>query len=70
MSIRELTPRQNLARWAADRDHPALRFRLFPRRGEEAWIASGPPSWERFLATAHDTEVVLAVEAAREKDRH
>ena len=68
MSIQELTPRQNLARWAVDRGHPALRFRRLARPGEEEWIAAGTPSWERFLATARDIEVGLAVEAARQCD--
>jgi hypothetical protein len=64
----ELTPRQNLAHWAADRGHPALRFRALPERGQDEWVAAGPPSWERFLATANEVEIALAVEAARQKD--
>ena len=68
MSIPELTPRQNLARWAADRGHPTLRFRPLPLRGEEDWIAYGERAWERFLATALDADIDLAVEAARQED--
>jgi len=68
MSIPEFTPRQNLARWAADRGHPPLRFRPLPRRGGEEWIAIGEPSWERFIATALDADIDLAVEAARQRD--
>ena len=64
----EPTPRQNLAQWAADRGHPALRFRVVPRRGQDEWVAVGAPSWEHFLATANDVEIALAVEAARQKD--
>ena len=68
MSMLESTPRQNLARWAADRGHPALRFRPLPRGGEEEWIANGEQCWERFLATALDADIDLAVEAARRTD--
>jgi hypothetical protein len=68
MRTPELTPRQNLARWAADRGHPTLQFRPLTRSGEEEWIANGEPSWERFLATALDADINLAVEAARQKD--
>jgi hypothetical protein len=68
MAIGEPTPRQNLARWAADRGHPLLRFRPAPRRGEDDCIAAGSTSWERFLATARDVEIGLAVEAARQQD--
>jgi len=68
LNAQESTPRQNLARWAKDRGHPALRFRPLPRRGEEEWIAAGSPAWERFFATARDMEVALAVEAARHQD--
>ena len=67
-SPQESTPRQNLANWAEDRGHPALRFRLQPQRGQDEWITAGPPAWERFLATANDVEIALAVEAARQKD--
>ena len=68
MRVREFTPRQNLARWAADRGHPTLRFRRLPRGGEEEWIANGERAWERFLATALDADIDLAVEAARQRD--
>jgi hypothetical protein len=68
MSILEPTPRLDLARWASDRDHPALRYRLVPRKGEDEWIAAGSSAWEHFLATALDDEIALAAEAARQKD--
>ena len=68
MSRQESPPRQNLAHWATDRGHPALRFRPLPQRGQDEWIAAGPPAWERFLVTANDVEIALAVEVARQKD--
>lgn len=64
----EPTPRKNLAHWAADRGHPALRFRPLPQRGQDEWVPVGSPSWEHFLATANDVEIALAVEAARRTD--
>lgn len=67
-SPQEPTPRQNLARWAEDRGHPTLRFRLLPERGQDEWVTAGPTAWERFLATANNVEIALAVEAARQKD--
>jgi hypothetical protein len=68
MNPLEPTPRQNLAHWAADRGHPALRFRPLPQRGQDEWVAGGSPSWEKFIATANDVEIALAVEAARRTD--
>ncbi|MEA2641199.1 MAG: hypothetical protein QOF51_2593 [Chloroflexota bacterium] len=65
MNPLEPSPRQNLAHWGADRDYPALRFRLQPRRGEEEWVRGGQPSWDRFIAVAADVEIALAIEAAR-----
>jgi hypothetical protein len=68
MNQQESTPRQSLSHWATDRGHPALRFRALPERGEDEWIDAGSSSWERFLATASDIELALAVEAARRRD--
>jgi hypothetical protein len=68
VDVEEPTPRQNLARWAADRGYPALRFRSPPQRGAEDSIGDGSANWDRFLATARDVEIEFAVEAARDKD--
>ena len=67
-SSQESTPRQNLANWGEDRGHPSLRFRLLPQRGQDEWLSAGPSAWERFLATANDVEIALAVEASRQRD--